>query len=92
MKKRTLGVSGPQDAREMIALLHEALEHGVTIFGTTEAYSPLTAELRRRTSNDASRRRFDLGIAVARNDTLRRSGARRAWQHGDGPRFTRRSR
>jgi hypothetical protein len=38
---------------------------------------PLTAELRRRTRNDASRRGFDLGMAVAQNDTLPGPGKQR---------------
>ena len=38
---------------------------------------PLTAELRRRAVNDASRRGFDLGMAVAQNDTLPGPGKQR---------------
>jgi aryl-alcohol dehydrogenase-like predicted oxidoreductase len=34
----------PQDAREMIALLHAAVERGVTFFDTAEAYGPLENE------------------------------------------------
>ena len=34
----------PQDAREMIALLRTAVEHGVTFFDTAEAYGPLENE------------------------------------------------
>jgi Lamin Tail Domain len=38
---------------------------------------PLTAELRRRTRNEASLRGFDLGMAVAQNDTLPGPGKQR---------------
>ena len=34
----------PQDPREMIALLHAAVERGVTFFDTAEAYGPLKNE------------------------------------------------
>jgi aryl-alcohol dehydrogenase-like predicted oxidoreductase len=34
----------PQDAKEIIALLHAALERGVTFFDTAEGYGPLENE------------------------------------------------
>src|SRR5215831_11540258 len=34
----------PKDKREMIALLHAAVEQGVTFFDTAEVYGPLTNE------------------------------------------------
>ena len=34
----------PQDAQEMIALLHAAVERGVTFFDTAEGYGPLENE------------------------------------------------
>jgi aryl-alcohol dehydrogenase-like predicted oxidoreductase len=34
----------PQDAQEMVALLHAAVERGVTFFDTAEAYGPLENE------------------------------------------------
>jgi aryl-alcohol dehydrogenase-like predicted oxidoreductase len=34
----------PQDSQEMIALLHAAVERGVTFFDTAEGYGPLENE------------------------------------------------
>src|SRR6266480_3275696 len=34
----------PKDKREMISLLHAAVEHGVTFFDTAEVYGPFTNE------------------------------------------------
>ncbi len=40
----SFGYGPPRDKREMIALLHAALERGVTFFDTAEAYGPFTNE------------------------------------------------
>src|SRR6266480_4222971 len=34
----------PKDKKEMISLLHAAVEHGVTFFDTAEVYGPFTNE------------------------------------------------
>jgi aryl-alcohol dehydrogenase-like predicted oxidoreductase len=38
------GYGPPADSREMIALIHRAVERGVTFFDTAEAYGPFTNE------------------------------------------------
>jgi len=38
------GYGPPKDRKEMIDLLHEAVERGVTLFDTAEAYGPFTNE------------------------------------------------
>ena len=40
----SFGYGPPRDKREMIALLHAALERGITFFDTAEAYGPFTNE------------------------------------------------
>ena len=40
----TFGYGPPRDRREMIALLHAALERGITFFDTAETYGPFTNE------------------------------------------------
>ncbi len=40
----SFGYGPPRDQREMIALLHAALERGVTFFDTAETYGPFTNE------------------------------------------------
>src|SRR5919197_803517 len=40
----SFGYGPPKDKREMIALLHAAVERGVTFFDTAEVYGPLTNE------------------------------------------------
>jgi len=39
------GYGPPKDTREMIALLHAAVERGITFFDTAEAYGPFTNEV-----------------------------------------------
>ena len=34
----------PADKKEMIALIHKAIDHGVTFFDTAEIYGPYTNE------------------------------------------------
>src|SRR5499425_3296869 len=40
----SFGYGPPKDKQEMIALLHEAVERGVTFFDTAEVYGPFTNE------------------------------------------------
>ncbi len=40
----SFGYGPPRDRREMIALLHAALERGITFFDTAETYGPFTNE------------------------------------------------
>ena len=42
----SFGYGPPRDKREMIALLHAALERGITFFDTAEAYGRFTNEER----------------------------------------------
>src|ERR1044072_6806139 len=40
----SFGYGPPKDKREMISLLHAAVERGITLFDTAEAYGPFTNE------------------------------------------------
>src|SRR5215216_2131149 len=40
----SFGYGPPKDKQEMIALLHAAVERGVTFFDTAEVYGPFTNE------------------------------------------------
>src|SRR5437667_11791841 len=40
----SFGYGPPKDTQEMIALLHAAVERGVTFFDTAEVYGPFTNE------------------------------------------------